>query len=52
VINSRETEDVQAVLDAYPNLKYLSRDRGKQYQKLATSYTHIADRIYFKKYLH
>lgn len=49
MINSRETEDVQAVLDTFPNLKYLSRDRGKQYQKLSVSYIHIADRFHIIK---
>ncbi|MGV8147275.1 MAG: transposase [Alkaliphilus sp.] len=37
---------MQEALDKYPNLLYLSRDRGKQYQKLNDSYIHIADRFH------
>ena len=37
---------MQEALDKYPNLTYLSRDRGKQYQKLNDTYIHIADRFH------
>ncbi len=39
------------MLDTYPNLKYLSRDRGKQYQALSNDYEHIADRFHLIKNL-
>ncbi len=51
IVNSRQTEDVQTVLDTFPNLKYLSRDRGKQYQKLSDKYIHVADRFHIIKNL-
>lgn len=39
------------MLDSYINLKYLSRDRGKQYQALSKKYEHIADRFHLIKNL-
>jgi transposase len=51
IVNSRETKDVQAVLDTFPNLKFLSRDRGKQYQNLSDKYIHVADRFHIIKNL-
>ncbi|MBN4063122.1 hypothetical protein JYU21_02920 [Alkaliphilus sp. AH-315-G20] len=51
IIDSRETKKVQEVLDTYPNLKYLSRDRGKEYQALSKDYEHIADRFHLIKNL-
>jgi hypothetical protein len=51
VLGSRETKEVQRALEEYPNLKIISRDRGKQYQSLSNSYIHIADRFHLIKNL-
>lgn len=49
IINSRNTEDVQKVLNNYPNIEIISRDRGIQYKKLSSNYIHIADRFHLIK---
>mgnify|MGYP006429537051 CR=1 FL=1 len=51
IIGSRDTDKVQKALDEYPNLKIVSRDRGKQYQNLSEKYIHIADRFHLIKNL-
>ena len=38
-------------MDTFPNLQYLSRDRGKQYQNLSSAYIHVADRFHILKNL-
>jgi len=43
MIYSRETKDVQDVLNTFINLKVLSRDRGAQYKRLSNKYDHITD---------
>ncbi len=46
LINSRDPDVVNESLRKYTNLKFISRDRGKEYQAISGQFIHSADRFH------
>lgn len=46
IIDNRDTDKVNKILEKYENLRLISRDRGISYQSIEGDYIHIADRFH------
>lgn len=46
MLDTRDPEEVQKVLDRYPNLETISRDRGATYKVLCPDCAHVVDRFH------
>ena len=46
MLDTRDPEEVQKVLDRYPNLDTISRDRGATYKVLCPDCAHVVDRFH------